>query len=155
MKVQTYASPNRYTLYGNTLHNNFECNTGKDCIMYGGGGADEFYKKIQPEVTYIKDFKQNDNDADKIYLPNNYSNIKANQSSDNTIGITATYTKEVRRGTATKYVNVILEDTHWSLEDIGEWVSIADGSYRETEEGKELSDKKWKKKQKENPIQIN
>jgi len=40
------------------------------------------------------------------------------------------------------------------LGTVTEWVNIADGSYRKTEEGQKLSDERWLDKQEKNPIII-
>ena len=81
--------------------------------------------KIQDETLYLKDFKKNENDGDKIYLPGGYADITAKQASPGKITISATYEKKGQNGTTTSWVNVVLEDTSWSLEKVGGWVEKA------------------------------
>ncbi|MDD5305913.1 MAG: hypothetical protein PHU25_01195 [Deltaproteobacteria bacterium] len=135
--LKTSGSP-RYTLYGNTQSNILECSEGKDCEMFGGGGEDRFYHKIQPNSLYVEDFKANENDGDKVFIHGGFSDITAVQTAPKTIRITATYKSNF--GRTNKYVNVVLENTTWNLEAVQGWVKVA---------LKGTSNKK-----KDNPVQI-
>jgi hypothetical protein len=73
LKVQIPRSPDKYTLYGNTQPNAFECRDDKSCIMYGGNGHDAFVADEYSRDYIIKDFKKHDND-DKIIIRGNGSN---------------------------------------------------------------------------------
>ena len=122
LKVLKSKNSNRYTLYGNTQSNTFECGVGKDCEVYGGGGDDKFTHKIQPNNLYIQDFKENENDGDKIYIPDGYSDIKATKNRSNSINIVGSYIVKSRRRKTTKYLNITLENTNWGLKEVGEWI---------------------------------
>ncbi len=129
LKVRTFSSPDRNTLYGNTQSNRMECEANKeDCLAYGAGGEDMFTLKIQPNSLYIKDFKENQNDGDKIVIPRGYADVKAIKGAPGKIVIEASYESSDMRGDTVRWLKVVLEDTKWSLEEVERWAETAKNS---------------------------
>ncbi len=150
-------------MYGNTLKNSFECEKKRDkeCIIYTSAGDDEITHGTLSKNIEVMDFMEN-NDKDKLfvikkgidlYLGNDDGyNIKVSKGGGGA-RITLQYGKSVD-GEWVIFEERLVDLPNHSYGEVWGWVEIVTGRYRDTEEGKELSEKKWKKKQKENPIQI-
>ena len=127
----------------------------KDCIMVSGSSADNegdtFILDFGSSGYTIKDFKTG-KDPDKIEI--RAKNATISPDPDAFIGSEPVLAiKEVGIfGTGKNTVEVNIEGH--SLSEIAGWVSIADGNYRNTEGGKRLETKDWKKMQENNPIQL-
>jgi len=159
----TSASDNldRYTLYGNSQDNVFECKTNpwdlyidtkKDCIMYGGGSqngkGDIFILDFDSSDYIIKDFKRAE-DPDKIIIQEEDALIFPND--EISIG-SEPKLKIVAPGLfGSANVEVLVEG--YSVEDIRGWVSVATGKYVK-KDGTKPTESELKTLKRENPIQI-
>ena len=74
LKTISKTDSNKYTLYGNSQYNNFECMDNMSCIMNGDNGGDYFRTDVYSQDYIIKDFKHNKN-ADQIIIKGNESNV--------------------------------------------------------------------------------
>jgi pimeloyl-ACP methyl ester carboxylesterase len=161
LKVLPYEGASRYTLYGTTTPNTLDCKFDKGCDMYGGSGenydqysgeriGDTFLLSLRTNHSTLLDFKS-DKEPDRIQISKDSSellspNSEADIGSEPVLEITKVDVMKVKK---TK-----MRIQGYTREEVREWVSIADGSYRETEEGRLLEEPEWRKKQEKNPIQI-
>ena len=150
--------------YGTEKDNEFICKDKELCNIYSYMGNDIFKTVIKkdpfvgPENNIysnsyvIKDF---DRKNDKIIFNKEFRKLGDSSWLDDVQNLRLK--KQTQNSTLLfKYFvgerEIAIEDV--SLGDVEGWLSIADGSYRETEEGEKLSEDYWKKLQKDNPIQI-
>jgi len=81
LKTEQSETPNNYTLYGNSVNNEFECSESlwafdesvwRECIMYGDRGNDNFNLSPDQLGVVSSNFMIDDfiskNDADKVYI---------------------------------------------------------------------------------------
>ncbi len=126
---------------GTKIDNKFSCNN-LVCEFAGWYGKDKYKQGIfdsNKSLIIIKDFNIYSND--KLFIPK------------------APNEKDIRYSKETNTTSFNIGEMSYVLRGVGEdsvreWVDIATGEYRNTQEGKKISEKKWKKKQEENPIQI-
>jgi len=122
----------------------------KITLLNDGGGSDSFSQTDTSYSFRIKDFNEND---DKIYL---YGGSSIAQT-----GISVKYSDVEKEyyikvfGNSIININKLVFLPGFDKELIEGWVSVADGSYRDTEEGKMLTEERWLDKQVNNPIKIN
>lgn len=117
--------------------------------MYGSYGNDKFYQYYRDSTFSIEDFKSNNGDGDRLFLRRDLTGLEA-QAGENGLAELL-----IKCGTEFEPIHcgtIALKGP--SFKEVDEWVSIADGSYRETDEGRELSKINWDKKREDNPIQF-
>lgn len=113
LKVLKSKNSSRYTLYGNIQDNDFECNTDKDCDMYGDRGNDKFLVKKESDSFEIKDFIDNEGDGDELIVKE-YEDMTAMQYSNGSLllidqkgGDSVTVTLNTPYGTAKGWVEIV------------------------------------------------
>ena len=147
LKTISKTDSNKYTLYGNTQKNVFECVEGKECEMYGYYGNDEFnfipYKPfggLSPRDFIVNDFKASGY-SDKIFI-NKYNkktfgstNLKAVTSEFNDIMVPAievscgmckdyTTNKVNSLGESMNRIIYLKESDKYSFGDVWTWVDM-------------------------------
>jgi len=150
--LKTEEPDGTFLLLGNTQVNKIECAGSKDCAAYGYHGADEFYSNQSDNNYTIRDFKEN-NDKDTLTIESGMG-LTMETTEDN--GIPILEIKYFNPGEILSTINTnMVTFQSRSLKEVGEWMSVADGSYREMEAGKKLSDERWLDKQEKNSIRLN
>jgi hypothetical protein len=122
--------------------------------MLGGGSGDTFSVSRHHADSAIGDFRRN-LDEDKLIVDDQFRDLRQ-------ISGIANGARSARDGTEVeiqygngfmgKRVSVFLENQ--DFETVAEWVEIATGEYRKTDEGKKLEKKDWEKMQEGNPIKF-
>jgi hypothetical protein len=162
LKVIDNNTKDYYTLYGNSRYNSFECprSEEKECIIYSDTGNDSIVEGAKYLNISVKDFANN-NDKDKLYVDNGSETLFLHdftvtpEYKDGNYGMNLTIQYAIKndgKSVVTEEREVFLPNH--TLEEVEGWVDIATGEYRDTEEGKKLTEDYWLDIQENNPIQI-